>query len=235
MTTQTTTPQTRAVLGVQAATSGLVLGEEGRPEVAAAPIRKQGPPKTSPVRPGAKRSADAMHAGKRAAAVARFERYRHLTRDLGWQRYRARQEMGLSAPTVERYERELRKTDPPAQPRQVGPARPTKSRTTPRGQETGGTMAYHKARKKAPDWGWQDRAACKGEDITLFFGPDGERQADREIREWEAKQVCAYCPVRMDCRDYAVDRPERYGTWGEQNEDERASERRRRMRRASAA
>ena len=198
--------------------------------------RKQGPPKTSPVQPGAKRSADAMHAGKRAAAVARFERYRHLTRDLGWQRYRARQEMGLSAPTIERYERELRKTDPPARLRQVGPARPTKSRNTPQGQETGGNdMAYHKLYKKAPDWRWQDRAACRGEDLMLFFGPDGERQPDREIRERKAKQVCMGCPVRTDCLDYAVTRPERYGTWGGLNEDERASERRRRMRRASAA
>ena len=25
-----------------------------------------------------------------------------------------------------------------------------------------------------PNWGWQDAAACRGEDLMLFFGPDGE-------------------------------------------------------------
>jgi WhiB family transcriptional regulator, redox-sensing transcriptional regulator len=41
--------------------------------------------------------------------------------------------------------------------------------------------------------------------------------------------------VRNECLDYAISRPEKYGTWGGLNEDERASERRRRMRRANAA
>ncbi|KII00545.1 transcription factor WhiB [Streptomonospora alba] len=69
----------------------------------------------------------------------------------------------------------------------------------------------------------------------LFFGPDGERQPEREIRERKAKEICAQCPVRTECLDYAISRPEKYGTWGGLNEDERASERRRRMRRANAA
>ncbi|HEY0935950.1 MAG TPA: WhiB family transcriptional regulator [Trebonia sp.] len=86
-----------------------------------------------------------------------------------------------------------------------------------------------------PNWGWQDAAACRGEDLMLFFGPDGERQPERDIRERKAKQVCASCPVRMDCLNYAVARPEKYGTWGGLNEDERSAERRRRMRRANAA
>jgi len=47
--------------------------------------------------------------------------------------------------------------------------------------------------------------------------------------------VCASCPVRAECLNYAVSRPEKYGTWGGLNEEERASERRRRMRRANAA
>jgi hypothetical protein len=67
------------------------------------------------------------------------------------------------------------------------------------------------------------------------FGPDGERQPEREIRERKAKAVCNACPVRAECLTYAVSRPEKYGTWGGLNEDERSSERRRRMRRANAA
>ena len=80
-----------------------------------------------------------------------------------------------------------------------------------------------------PNWGWQDAAACRGEDLMLFFGPDGERQPERDIRERKAKAICASCPVRLECLNYAVARPEKYGTWGGLNEDERASERRRRM------
>jgi WhiB family transcriptional regulator, redox-sensing transcriptional regulator len=86
-----------------------------------------------------------------------------------------------------------------------------------------------------PNWGWQDAAACRGEDLLLFFGPDGERQPEREIRERKAKEICAACPVRLECLNYAVSRPEKYGTWGGLNEDERSAERRRRMRRANAA
>src|SRR5437667_5698481 len=86
-----------------------------------------------------------------------------------------------------------------------------------------------------PNWGWQDAAACRGEDLMLFFGPDGERQPERDVRERKAKAVCASCPVRIDCLNYAVARPEKYGTWGGLNEDERSAERRRRMRRANAA
>lgn len=85
----------------------------------------------------------------------------------------------------------------------------------------------------APDWGWQDFAACQGESLVLFFGPDGERQIERVARELRAKAICTGCPARNPCLNYALDRPEKYGTWGGLNEDERASERRRRMRRAA--
>ncbi|MGS2645915.1 WhiB family transcriptional regulator [Streptosporangium sp. G12] len=69
----------------------------------------------------------------------------------------------------------------------------------------------------------------------LFFGPDGERQPERDLRERKAKAICAQCLVRSECLDYALSRPEKYGTYGGLNEDERASERRRRMRRAAAS
>lgn len=81
-----------------------------------------------------------------------------------------------------------------------------------------------------PAWGWQDSANCRGEDLVLFFGPDGERAPEREIRERKAKGICMGCPVRTDCLDYAVSRPEKYGLYGGMTEDERQSERRRRQR-----
>lgn len=86
-----------------------------------------------------------------------------------------------------------------------------------------------------PSWAWQDDAACRGEDLVLFFGPDGERQPERDVRERKAKAICAQCPSRAACLDYALSRPEKYGLYGGLNEDERASERRRRMRRANMA
>lgn len=86
-----------------------------------------------------------------------------------------------------------------------------------------------------PSWGWQDDAACRGEDLVLFFGLDGERQPEKDIRERKAKAICSQCPVRAACLDYALSRNEKTGLWGGLSEDERASERRRRMRRAASA
>ena len=74
---------------------------------------------------------------------------------------------------------------------------------------------------------WTTRAACKGTDPDELFVQGAAQN--------RAKLICRGCPVRTECLDYAISRPEKYGTWGGLNEDERASERRRRMRRANAA
>ncbi|MFI7644109.1 WhiB family transcriptional regulator [Nonomuraea sp. NPDC049400] len=85
-----------------------------------------------------------------------------------------------------------------------------------------------------PSWGWQDDAACRGQSLTLFFGYEGERAEARDARERMAKAICAECPVRRECVEFALSRPEKYGIWS-LTEDERASVRRRRMRRAAMA
>ena len=64
-------------------------------------------------------------------------------------------------------------------------------------------------------------AACKGADLGLFFGPDAEFVTARREREAAAKAICAGCPVRLDCLDYALDSGQAFGTWGGLNEDER--------------
>ena len=61
------------------------------------------------------------------------------------------------------------------------------------------------------------------------------RQVAMPPRPSWAWQDAAACPVQAECLTYAVSRPEKYGTWGGLNEEQRASERRRRMRRANAA
>lgn len=88
-------------------------------------------------------------------------------------------------------------------------------------------------RRPIPDLGWTERAGCRGEDIALFFGPDGERQPERDIRERKATAVCASCAVRLECLTYAMSRPEKEGVWGGLGEEKRATERRRWMRRPS--
>jgi WhiB family redox-sensing transcriptional regulator len=71
--------------------------------------------------------------------------------------------------------------------------------------------------------------------MPLFFGPDGEAQAEREARESAAKAVCASCPVRAECLSHALRHSVIYGIWGGLNKAERSLERRRRARKATAA
>lgn len=62
-----------------------------------------------------------------------------------------------------------------------------------------------------PDW--YDDAACRGADQSLFFPNEyGGMVAHRKLSE--AKQICAGCPVRFDCLNYAVRSGEVYGVWG---------------------
>lgn len=79
---------------------------------------------------------------------------------------------------------------------------------------------------------WRFKAACRGEDVDLFFpigvGPRATQQAD------EAKSVCRSCLVRQECLEDALKRPEKFGIFGGLDADERLKLRRNRMRRAAA-
>jgi WhiB family redox-sensing transcriptional regulator len=83
---------------------------------------------------------------------------------------------------------------------------------------------------------WQDHAACHGEPLSLFFGPDDLYESPRvkTRRERDAKELCGWCSVRGECLDWALDRDERYGIYGGLTPEERAAELRRRHRRAAA-
>ena len=71
-------------------------------------------------------------------------------------------------------------------------------------------------------WGWQFEAACRGEDSSLFFAPNYfERKEQKDAREARAKAICARCPVRAECLEYALRIREPHGIWGGQNEFER--------------
>ena len=68
--------------------------------------------------------------------------------------------------------------------------------------------APHRATvREAPDW---SRAACRGLSPALFFAELG----DTPTALSEARAVCATCPIRVECLDYAVGNGERWGIWG---------------------
>ncbi|HUQ39318.1 MAG TPA: WhiB family transcriptional regulator [Acidimicrobiales bacterium] len=61
---------------------------------------------------------------------------------------------------------------------------------------------------------WQQHAACRGLSTDIFY-PVSDEDAD------EAKSVCAICPVRESCLEFALAHREREGIWGGATERER--------------
>jgi WhiB family redox-sensing transcriptional regulator len=72
-----------------------------------------------------------------------------------------------------------------------------------------------------PD-GWRERAACRNMDTAVFFPESDEETA-------VAKAVCAACPVRGACLDFALLTRQDDGVWGGLDENERRRVRRRRQ------
>lgn len=68
---------------------------------------------------------------------------------------------------------------------------------------------------------WMAQAECV--DLTALMFPGRGDNAGVDA----ARAVCARCPVRVDCLEYALDNDEHYGVWGGTSERER-----RRMRKA---
>lgn len=68
---------------------------------------------------------------------------------------------------------------------------------------------------------WVLDAACRGS--ALFIMVAHESLGERLEREQGAKQVCAHCPVRQSCLDYALRVREPLGIWGGLSESERRS------------
>lgn len=76
----------------------------------------------------------------------------------------------------------------------------------------------------APDIDWRDNAACQYVDPDLHFPitntPSGLAQLD------DAKRICAGCPVRETCLEWALTTGETTGVWGGLSERERRGLRR---------
>jgi WhiB family redox-sensing transcriptional regulator len=73
---------------------------------------------------------------------------------------------------------------------------------------------------------WLHQAACRDMDTDLFF-PLGSTGSALEQTE-RAKAVCADCPVRRHCLEWALATGQNDGIWGGKTEDERRELRRRR-------
>jgi WhiB family transcriptional regulator, redox-sensing transcriptional regulator len=76
---------------------------------------------------------------------------------------------------------------------------------------------------------WYEYAACRGEDPELFFPVGSSGPALVQLRE--AKRVCAGCPVRSTCLEWALVAGVDYGVWGGCSEEERRVLKRRSARR----
>jgi len=75
---------------------------------------------------------------------------------------------------------------------------------------------------EALDRSWQANGLCRGNHSYLFFPPSNvERKEERERREHKAKAICAVCPVKVDCLEFALEIREPYGIWGGMTETER--------------
>ncbi|MGY1605279.1 WhiB family transcriptional regulator [Geodermatophilus sp. SYSU D00815] len=64
------------------------------------------------------------------------------------------------------------------------------------------------------DESWRLDALCAETDPEAFFPEKGGSTR-------EAKRVCAGCPVRLQCLEFALGNDERFGIWGGLSERER--------------
>lgn len=61
---------------------------------------------------------------------------------------------------------------------------------------------------------WMDQAACRGRNPDIWF-PEGAESAA------QAKAICAGCPVRIECLEYAIETHTYSGVWGGLTDGER--------------
>jgi WhiB family transcriptional regulator, redox-sensing transcriptional regulator len=66
--------------------------------------------------------------------------------------------------------------------------------------------------------GWRDQAACRGTDLAVFFPSRGESAEP-------ARRICARCPVRQPCLEFALSHGITHGIWGGLAERDRRAQR----------
>lgn len=71
-------------------------------------------------------------------------------------------------------------------------------------------VPHERTRREPKPMRWADSAACVGLDPVLFFPPREGPNSGTSA----AKAVCAQCPVRLECLDWALTYNENTGVWG---------------------
>lgn len=71
--------------------------------------------------------------------------------------------------------------------------------------------------------GWWASASCAGLDSRVFYAAG--RGSTTQVQQ--AKRICANCPVKKECADYAITHGEYYGVWGGMSQQELRQKRRR--------
>jgi WhiB family redox-sensing transcriptional regulator len=85
-----------------------------------------------------------------------------------------------------------------------------------------------------PQGDWRADSACLGTDPDLFFPISATGRSAKQVAA--AKAICARCPVRSACFEFALTQRDIQGIWGGSTDEERKKMRRARVRaRARAA
>jgi WhiB family redox-sensing transcriptional regulator len=87
-------------------------------------------------------------------------------------------------------------------------------------------MTEHRFRHDPAGMRWLERALCTGEDPELFFPIGGGDEVLDQVDR--AKSVCARCPVRPECLEWALVTCQDAGVWGGLDAEERRTIRRER-------
>jgi WhiB family transcriptional regulator, redox-sensing transcriptional regulator len=77
---------------------------------------------------------------------------------------------------------------------------------------------------------WRADSACRNADPDLFFPVAGGTVASRQVAK--AQKICASCPVKKQCLEFAMRTHEPAGIWGGTTPEDRIRARRARNRRA---
>ena len=81
--------------------------------------------------------------------------------------------------------------------------------------------------------GWAAKGACRHADPELFFPVAPGGPALTQLAR--AKDICAGCPVRTQCLEFALETGQDFGVWGGASEEERRLIHRKGRRRRAAA
>ena len=81
---------------------------------------------------------------------------------------------------------------------------------------------HRERRRDLPSW--REDAVCFGEDLDTFFPVGDSGPALWQIAR--AQSICAGCPVREQCLDYALSTGQDHGIWGGLTAQERRELRR---------